>query len=519
MTCKVALTRRQILANAALIPMASRLRPLRGDPHPDEWLSGIYRELHVDAHFSQVERPYETFEAGAAADMFANAGFQMVSYFAVCNARYSYYPTRIGVVHPGLKRDFTGEMTAALKKHGVRVLAYVSAGPDRRYASEHPEWVRAGQLGAASGRGSGAGQMCLNSPWLEQVNIPQLEEIVSRYDVDGFFLDGLIAKFLRGPCYCRYCQELFGAAIPSADSDLTVFAHHQFLSRSAARYAERVTGALAGKKPGLAFVFNQIWVTRNPVKPPAALRQLVWEPAPPYTGVLSLDFSYEVRYLASQPGIVNWSCMTTRGNGWGEYSLRDTATFQHESSVLLAGGGRLYFGDDSYPSGNPEPAVYKTYGEVNRRTAQLEPFIKGFYPVKDIAVLLSADSIWSGLPLNPPRDWKSAPSSPGTAGAHKDLVEAHAQFGIVNSGSLPEMLPEYRALMLPEQVIPSTRECHAIRRFVESGGALIATGDTGTRDPRNRPLADFALADVLGVRYLGRADAAACFCAAKWTYR
>ena len=501
------ISRRDVITSAVAACFAP---PAWGAVRDDDWLRSVYRELHVDAHFGQVPAPYENFNAEAAADTFKASGFQMISYFAVCNAGYSYYPTKIGVEHPGLKRDFTGEMTAALKKRGIRVLAYVSAGPDRRYGSEHPDWVRVSRGPAAGNRG-GASQMCLNSPWVEQVHIPQLQELVALYDVDGFFLDGLIAKFIRGACYCRYCREAFGAEIPAEDGDPKVFAHYQFLSRSGARYAERVIGALQQKKPGLAFVLNHIWVTRNPVKPPAVVTQLVWEPAPPYTGVLSMDFSFEARYLASQPGIANWSCMTTRGNGWGDYSLRDVSTFRHEAAVLLAGGGRPYFGDDSYPSGNPDPAVYRTYGEVNRRTAELEPFLKGFAPVKDIAVLLSADSIWGNLPLNPPRDWMNSPSSPGTAGAHRALVEEHAQFSILNSELMAETLGDYRALVLPEQCILSDRECEAIRRFVAAGGVLIATGETGTRDAKNQPLADFALADLLGVKRIGRADARRCF--------
>lgn len=173
---------------------------------------------------------------------------------------------------------------------------------------------------------------------------------------------------------------------------------------------------------------------------------------------------------------------------------------------MLASGGRAYFGDDSYPSGNPEPAVYKTYGEVNARTSALEPFVRGAKPVREIAVLLSADSIWSSLPLNPPREWMSNPSSPGVAGAHKALVEEHAQFSILNSETLVDTLDEYQALILPEQCILSTKECDAIRRFVTAGGGLIAAGDTGTRDTSNQPLHDFALADVFGVRRLGRVD-------------
>ena len=499
------LTRRQLVTNAAGALVAARAWPAAGAPESDAWLRDMYRELHIDAHFGQVPQPYEDFDAETAAGILQDAGFQMISCFAVCNAGYSYYPTKIGVRHPGLSRDFTGQMTAALKKRGIRVLAYVSSGPDRRYAGEHPDWVRV--AAASGGNRGGAAQMCVNSPWVEQVQIPQLRELVALYDVDGFFLDALIGKFLRGACYCRYCREAFGAEIPKTDDDPAVFRHHRFLSQSAARYAERVIGPLRQTKPGLAFVFNHIWVTRNPVKPPAAVTQLVWEPAPPYTGVLSLDFSLEARYLSSQAGIANWSCMATRGNGWGDYSLRDVSTFQHEAAVLLAGGGRPYFGDDSYPSGNPDPAVYKSYGAVNRRTAELESFVKGCAPVKDIAVLLSADSLWAGLPLNPPRDWMNSPSSPGTAGAHKVLVEGHAQFAILNSETLVESLAEYRALVLPEQCILSERECDAIRRFVQNGGGLIATGETGTRDANNRPLDEFALADVLGIHNLGRANA------------
>ena len=53
-------------------------------------------------------------------------------------------------------------------------------------------------------------QMCISSPWVEEVHIPQLKEILSLYDVDGFFLDGMLGKFTRGPCYCQYCKKAFG---------------------------------------------------------------------------------------------------------------------------------------------------------------------------------------------------------------------------------------------------------------------------------------------------------------------
>jgi hypothetical protein len=342
---------------------------------------------------------------------------------------------------------------------------------------------------------------------VDEVHIPQLEEILSLYDVDGFFLDGMLGKFTRGPCYCEYCRKAFGSEIPVSDQDPNVFAHHRWLTHKMNRYADKVIGALTETKPNLAFVLNHVWVSRNPVNPPAGVAQLVWEPAPPYPGTLSLDFSLEARYLSAVPRIANWSCMATRGNGWGDYSLRDPVAYRHEAAVLLASGGRPYFGDDSYPSGNPDPAVYQVYGDVNRRTAELEPFVKDRAPVRDIAVLLSADSIWSKLPLVPPRDWMGRPSSPAVAGAHKALIEEHAQFAILNSDTLVETLKDYAALVIPEQSILNQKECDAIRRFVHDGGALLATGDTGTRDIDNKPLGDFSLAEVFGIRYVRSVNA------------
>jgi uncharacterized lipoprotein YddW (UPF0748 family) len=120
--------------------------------------------------------------------------------------------------------------------------------------------------------------MCLNSPWLDEIHIPQLKELATRYGADGFFLDSLLAKFTRGPCYCQHCRAKFarevGGEIPTSDKDARVIALHRWLTANMAEYAGKVTAALKPVKPDLAFVFTHVWVTRNPVKPPASAKQL-----------------------------------------------------------------------------------------------------------------------------------------------------------------------------------------------------------------------------------------------------
>jgi hypothetical protein len=85
---------------------------------------------------------------------------------------------------------------------------------------------------------------------------------------------------------------------------------------------------------------------------------------------------------------------------------------------------------------------------------------------------------------------------------HKALVEGHVQ-PILNSDTLPEALGEYRALILADQRILSPREVEAIRAFVAAGGGLVVLAGSGVRDGENQPLADFALGEVLGLRFKG----------------
>ena len=177
-----------------------------GDELRAGWFGDIYRQLHIDAHFGGFGEIYKDFDAEACAQVFEEAGFQMVSYFSKCWAGYSYYPTTIGVVHPGLDRDFTGELTAALKKRGIRRIVYFMLQMERRLQREHPEWILNSDPSVFEPDPSTIGdaaQICINTPYVDEVGIPQLREILSRYDIDGFFMDIFMHQFQGGKCYCK----------------------------------------------------------------------------------------------------------------------------------------------------------------------------------------------------------------------------------------------------------------------------------------------------------------------------
>ncbi|MCE5249332.1 beta-galactosidase trimerization domain-containing protein [bacterium] len=519
------LSRRHFMRNAGIAAgtaFAAGIRPVYNASaeetgHSAGWFDTMYRQFHIDAHFGGFREIYRNFDAEATAQMYEEAGIQMVSYFSKCWAGYSYYPTKIGVVHPGLDRDFTGELTAALKKRGIRRILYFMLGMERRHQYEHPEWIRNTDSKKTVVEKSAipeSAMMCFNSPYVDEIGIPQMKEIIALYDIDGFFVDIVMQQYLQDNCWCKYCREYFanevGGAMPSGDSDPKAFAYRKWANRHMEAHMEKVQRALAEVKPDIEIINNYAWMMRYPVTPPRYVHHITWDTPVPKVGLYSWNFSLEARYVSTLPDIT-WSCMNTRGNTWGEYSLREPEAFMSECAILLAACGRTYLSDIPYPHGNPDPAVMEVFGAVNRRTRELEPYVKNCMPVTDTAVLHSPDSVWSKMPMAPTPAWIPSPAYYPVCGAHKALIDGHIQMGILNSGGLCDSLSLYRALVLPDQRILSDRECETIRAFVKNGGALLATGETGTRDTDNKSLKNCALADVLGVDYLGTSDTANCY--------
>jgi hypothetical protein len=66
-----------------------------------------------------------------------------------------------------------------------------------------------------------------------------------------------------------------------------------------------------------------------------------------------------------------------------------------------------------------------------------------------------------------------------------------------------ENLRKYRALILPNTALLSDEQCRQLKSYVDSGGSLIATFETGMYDERNRKRSEFGLADVFGIQKAG----------------
>ena len=89
-------------------------------------------------------------------------------------------------------------------------------------------------------------------------------------------------------------------------------------------------------------------------------------------------------------------------------------------------------------------------------------------------------------------------------GMYFALLEGRFLFDFVHEEKLTlHNLQKYSALLLPNIALLSDSQLRQLREYVDAGGSLLATFETGLYTERNQKRADFGLADVFGIRKAG----------------
>ena len=91
-----------------------------------------YRQVHLDFHtYGNVPKVGNRFSKENFQEALKIAHLDSITVFAKCNQGYCYYPTEVGMMHPGLDFDLTAAMIDAAHEIGVRAPVYINAGLSR----------------------------------------------------------------------------------------------------------------------------------------------------------------------------------------------------------------------------------------------------------------------------------------------------------------------------------------------------------------------------------------------------
>jgi len=279
---------------------------------------------------------------------------------------YVYYPSSLGPIHPGLSFDILGAQVAALRKRKIQVLAYYMTTLNPQLAVQHPEWLNVPRPPANSTSNSEKIDREYN-PWdwafsfakedFVKQELARIKELVSRYELDGVWLDGI------------------GADAPSTS----------FLRRAREVIKEtRPTCLVCPQNQGTFYGLAE----RAPLVDYSSQEAL-------FTDSLHYGYHYfptVIRYARGH-GIPFHGCTVIFKDFWADFGgLKSPAQMQTEVAAYVSQGARCDIGDQIHPDGRLDPAVYHVIGTAYQQIEQIEPYLEHAVPVTEAALLGAGDA-------------------------------------------------------------------------------------------------------------------------------
>jgi hypothetical protein len=173
----------------------------------------------------------------------------------------SNYPTDLSAQtrNPALAQrasgDLVGDAVTAAHDRGIRLLARMDFSKvDRRRAEEHPEWCFVGPDGEWQVY-NGLTSVCPSAPYYQRETFAVIDEVLSRYDVDGFFFNWAsynerdYSGRYRGVCQCLSCARAFGAPLPAGPDDPSYPRWRRFAKGMIDEFCGRMREWVAARRP------------------------------------------------------------------------------------------------------------------------------------------------------------------------------------------------------------------------------------------------------------------------------
>jgi hypothetical protein len=425
----------------------------------------------------------------------------------------AYYPTQVPLHRPAKflgNRDLFGDLRQAAKEEGIVVFARMdSSGANAAFYRAHPDWFATDAGGQPYRREGTLYMPCLNGPYFNEYLAAILKEVGARYRPEGFTDNSWSGLGRNSICYCGTCTKKFqaetGRDLPRrkdwSDATYRTWIEWSYACRLAVwDENNRRTREAVGPEC--------IWVGMNGGSPYGEAQQFRdFRAICQRTELLMLDDQRRLDDTGfqrnAQVGKLVHGVM-----GWDKVVAESMAMYQTTSPTFRIAAkpepeARLWMIEGIAGGIQPWWHYVGAYGEDRRSYhtpvalgqwhAANERFLVRRQPVATIGVVWSQRSCdFFGRD-----DWQNQAALPDD-GFMQALVRARLPYLPIHIDDIEREGGQLRLLILPNVGAMSDGQAAALRRFVQRGGGLLATGQSSLCDEWGDPRPDFALADLFG---------------------
>lgn len=386
-----------------------------------------------------------------------------VQYDCKGHAGYTGYPTDVGWTSPGIVQDALRVWRDVTWEFNTGLFIHYSGVWDTVALEHHPEWSVVNADGSRD-----ANSVSVFGPYVDELLIPQVKEVIDRYGIDGIWADGECWAAKLDWCeeaQRRFTEETGIVEVPHQPGDPYWLEWKEFHRRAYERYLDHWVRALHEHKPGFQITSNWMYTTFAPTPMKVGLDYLSGD----YSPTLSVDRArVEARYLASTGmpwDLMAWGFNWTDGTG---HNLKTPEHLMQEAGVVLMQGGGFQIYNQPVRTGHVAPFMIETLGQVADfcRARQAVSFKSATVP--QVAVLLSHES------------WKEncdgvfvSSYIEAVEGILHALLESHYSVDVLAEHQLQPRLSEFPLVVIPDAHVLPDGFRDALVEYVRAGGSLL----------------------------------------------
>ncbi len=379
------------------------------------------------------------------------------------------WPTKVGTPSPGIKKDALRIHRDVTQRMGVKLGVHYSGVYDMRACELHPDWE------AKNADGSGSkGMVCLTSDYAKELEIPQMEEIVREYDVDGFWVDG--DCWAVRCCWCDRCKAEFkkrtGLDAPKEIGAENWLAYNKFFRDLFDENVTAYTNAIHAIKPECTVISNWFYTFGHP------------SPEKVPTDYISGDLSPN---QALKSAMLEGAFLPNRTKDWdlmvwgftpksnGPYTGKSALRLTQECAYISACGGSSMIYEQPQRNGVFTDWYTEEFAKVSEFIKKRGMELRHTKHYKQALILMDEDWFYRRygtflISLN---------AYPNVTGAAQVLNELHIPVSIAETYMVQNDLSDYSLIVVPEIELPEAF-MKRLAAYAENGGNIIFTGsDTG----------------------------------------
>lgn len=422
----------------------------------------ITKKIHLDFHTGpDIEGVGSKFDKKDFQNALKKANVQSITLFAKCHHGYTYYPSKVGKIHPHLDFDLLGAQIEAAHEIGVSAPVYIPVGWSHLDSELHPEWCavdfytkKKEYYGCTKENADKPrtetlwSLLCPTGDYLTELE-RLTEEICERYKpVDGMFFD----ICFMGMCVCDHCKaEMIKTGLnPEIEADVKI--HYK---KTRIDMMKRLSDIVKRGNSKASVFFNGSCTLNNDPEFLEYQSHFEMEVLPTVYGSFD-ETDFHCRKLENFHKDIFG--MTARfQHSWGEFGgYKDKEALKYEIANCLSLGAGVCVGDHCHPNGKMDNATYENVAYVYSYMKAIEKYCLNTERVADVGVVI-------------------AESQEADDGVNTFLLEKHVDYKIVFA---PGDLVGLKLIILPDNAIIDDKLCVAIKKFAAGGGKILASGSS-----------------------------------------